>query len=119
MNDKPSKTAAAVYEMYPYLCVKDAGAAIEFYKRAFGATELFRLTEPSGRIGHAELKLGSAVLMIADEFPEYGISAPQGPNGAGVRIHLHGDDADALTRQAAKAVGTVIMQPIDKTYGYR
>jgi len=97
MNDKPGKTAAAVHEMYPYLCVKDAGAAIEFYKRAFGATELFRLTEPSGRIGHAEIKLGPATLMLSDEFPEYGIKAPQGPDGPGVRIHMHVDDADALT----------------------
>jgi PhnB protein len=119
MNDKPRKTAQAVHEMFPYLTVKDAGAAIEFYKKAFGATELFRLTEPSGRIGHAELKLGPATIMLSDEFPEYGIHAPQGSNGPGVRIHLHVDDADALTRQAAKAGGTVIMKPTDQFYGER
>jgi PhnB protein len=119
MNDKPGKSAQAVHEMFPYLTVKDAGAAIEFYKRAFGATELFRLTEPSGRIGHAELQLGTAVLMIADEYPEYGLHAPKGPNGPGVRIHLHVDDADALTRQAAEAGGTVVMKPTDQFYGER
>jgi PhnB protein len=120
MNDKPAKTApAAVHEMYPYLCVKDAGAAIEFYKRAFGATELFRLTEPSGRIGHAELKLGPATLMISDEFPEYGIKAPKEPNGPGVRIHLHVANVDSLTQQAADAGGTVIMKPTDQFYGER
>jgi uncharacterized glyoxalase superfamily protein PhnB len=119
MNDKPKKTAAAVYEMYPYLSVRDAAAAIEFYKRAFGATELFRLTEPSGRIGHAELKLGPATLMISDEYPEFGINAPKGPSGPGVRIHLHVDNVDSLTQQAADAGGTVIMKPTDQFYGER
>lgn len=119
MSDVSKKTAAAVHEMYPYLCVKDAGAAIEFYKRAFGAEELFRLTEPSGRIGHAEIKLGPATIMLSDEFPEYGIRAPQAPNGPGVRIHLHVADADALTKRAAEAGGTVIMKPTDQFYGER
>src|SRR5688572_30995230 len=66
-----------IHQLFPYLCVKDAARAIEFYVRAFGATEKFRLAEPSGRIGHAELMFGSMTLMLSDEFPEYGIFGPQ------------------------------------------
>src|SRR5687768_761126 len=62
-----------IHQLFPYLCVKDAARAIDFYVRAFGATEKFRLAEPSGRIGHAELMFGSMTLMLSDEFPEYGI----------------------------------------------
>ena len=67
----------SVHELFAYICVKNTGEAIEFYRRAFGATEKFRLTEPGGRIGHAEIDLGGATLMLCDEFPEYGIVAPQ------------------------------------------
>lgn len=66
-----------IHEVFPYLMVRDSKPAIAFYQRAFGATELFRLVEPSGRIGHAELQLGPAVLMVCDEFPEYGMVGPQ------------------------------------------
>jgi uncharacterized glyoxalase superfamily protein PhnB len=66
-----------ISEMFPYLCVKDAARAIDFYGRAFGAREKFRLSEPSGRIGHAELEFGRMMLMLSDEFPEHGIHAPQ------------------------------------------
>ena len=104
MNDQPGKAAgAAVQEMYPYLCVRDTGAAIEFYKRAFGAEELFRLTEPSGRIGHAELEFGSMTLMLSDEFPEYGIFGPQPGAAAPFSIHLHVENADAMIERAVAA----------------
>ena len=66
-----------VHEVFPYLRVKNTGQAIEFYRRAFGAEELFRLVEPSGRIGHAEIKIGSTVLMLSDEYPESGIVGPK------------------------------------------
>lgn len=109
----------AVHELFAYICVRNTGEAIEFYRRAFEAKEKFRLTEPSGRIGHAELDFGGTTLMLCDEFPEYGIRAPQPPNGPGVRIHLHVADADALTQRAADAGGTVIMKPTDQFYGER
>jgi uncharacterized glyoxalase superfamily protein PhnB len=119
MNDQPKKAAkAAVHEMYPYICVKDCNKAIDFYKHAFGAEELFRLTEPSGRIGHAELKLGPATLMLADEFPEYGIHAPLG-GAQGMRIHLHVDNADSVTQRACDAGATLLMKPTDQFYGER
>lgn len=66
-----SENQNTIHELFPYLRVKDAKAAIAFYTEVFGATEKFRLTEPSGRIGHAELDLGNIVLMLSDEFPEY------------------------------------------------
>ena len=112
MNDT-AEPGATIREMFPYLCVRDAAAAIDFYKRAFGAHELFRLTEPSGRIGHVELKLGPGTLMLADEFPEYGIRAPQASGGTGVTIHLHVADADAMARQACAAGATMLMPPTD------
>jgi uncharacterized glyoxalase superfamily protein PhnB len=70
-------SSSEIKEVFPYLRVRNAAAAIEFYKRVFGARELFRLTEPGGRIGHAELSLGGITLMLADEYPEYGILGPQ------------------------------------------
>ena len=81
-------SSSEIKEVFPYLRVKNAAAAIEFYTRAFGAKELFRLTEPGGRIGHAELSLGSITLMLVDEYPEYGILGPQSIGGTGMSIHL-------------------------------
>lgn len=64
-----------IHEMFPYLCVSDANVAIDFYVKALGAREKFRLTEPSERVGHAELDLDGMTLMLSDEFPELGIRA--------------------------------------------
>jgi len=108
-----------VHEVFAYLHVGDAAKAIDFYTRAFGATEKFRLTEPGGRIGHAELMLGDYTLMLADEFPEYDIKGPRTIGGTSVSIHLHVDDADAMIRQAAAAGAEVTMEPQDHFYGER
>ena len=67
----------------PYLIVQNAAAAIEFYKRAFGATELMRLTDPRGKVGHAEIKIGDSPIMLADEMPEMGFRSPQSIGGSG------------------------------------
>jgi len=108
-----------IHEVFAYLTVHDSAAAIAFYKAAFGAEEIFRLTEPSGRVGHAQLKLGPTVLMLADEYPEYGIQGPRTLGGAGFRMHLHVDDADALIDRAVAAGATLIMPPRDQFYGER
>lgn len=108
-----------IREVFPYLRTRDGNAAIEFYKRAFGAEEQFRLTEPSGRIGHAELKFGSATVMVSDEYPEYGIHGPQKSVPTGIAIHLHVDDVDSLTTRAVEAGATVVMEPKDQFYGER
>ena len=98
---------------------RDASAAIDFYQRAFGAVEDFRLTEPGGRIGHAELKFGATTIMVSDEYPEYGIHAPRESTPTGSAIHLHVQDVDAMTKQAVDAGATLIMEPADQFYGER
>ncbi len=110
---------SSIHDVFPYLMVRDANAAISFYKSAFGATELFRLVEPSGRIGHAELQLGPAVLMVCDEFPEYGMVGPQDARFTGCTLHLHVDDADAMADRAVAAGATMLMPPTDQFYGER
>ncbi len=79
----------AVHELFAYLCVDGADAAIRFYGDAFGATAKFRLVEPGGRVGHAELDFDGATLMLADEFPEIGVRGPGNLGGSPVTIHLH------------------------------
>jgi PhnB protein len=108
-----------IHELFPYLRVKDAGQAIEFYKRAFGAVEKFRLTEPSGRIGHCELLFGSTTLMLSEEYPEYGLLGPQSIGGTSISIHLHLDDADAAIQRAVSAGATVLRPASDAFYGER
>jgi PhnB protein len=110
----------AIRELYAYLTVHDARAAIDFYQRAFGATELFRLVEPGrGRIGHAELQFGPRVLMVAEAWPEMGIQAQPVEGGGGVRLHLHVDDADTTIERAVQAGATLLMAPRDEFYGER
>jgi uncharacterized glyoxalase superfamily protein PhnB len=109
----------AVHEVYPYLHVNDAAKAIAFYSDAFGAKEKFRLTEPSGRIGHAELDFNGYTLMLADEFPEYDIRGPQPGSNTTVTIHLHVDDCDAMIERAREAGAKVTMVPQDQFYGER
>jgi PhnB protein len=108
-----------IHELFPYLRVNDAARAIDFYARAFGATERFRLTEPSGRIGHAEIVFGSMTLMLSDEFPEYGLLGPQPGVSAPFSIHLHVDDADAMIERAVAAGATLERAPQDEFYGER
>jgi len=103
----------------PYLCVNDAAAAIEFYKSAFGATEVMRLTEPGGRIGHAEIKVGEALIMLSEEYPELDIRSPQSIGGTPVCVHLYIDDVDTLAANAV-AAGATILKPVeDQFYGDR
>ncbi|MBK7949229.1 MAG: VOC family protein [Deltaproteobacteria bacterium] len=108
-----------IHEVFPYLRLRDAARAIDFYAKAFGATEKFRLREPSGRIGHAELELGPATLMLSDEYPEFGIYGPDSIGGTSFTIHLHVDDADAAIRRAVDAGATLVRPPADQFYGER
>lgn len=117
MNEKTS--ASDVEQVYPYLRVKDAAAAIEFYTQVFGAKEQVRLFEPSGRIGHAELSLGGVTLMLSDEFPEYGIVGPQSIGGTGAAIKLRVVNADAIAVRAVAAGATMVREPADEFYGER
>jgi len=108
-----------IHELFPYLRLKDAPRAIEFYRAAFGATEKFRLTEPSGRIGHAELDFGGTTLMLSDEYPECGFNGPQTLGATSISIHLHVEDADALIARAVAAGASVVRPAADHFYGER
>lgn len=111
--------ATVAHPVTPYLAVKDAAAALEFYKRAFGARETIRLTGPGNRIGHAEIEIAGAPIMLSDEFPDYGSLSPQTIGGSPVKIHLYVDDVDALARQAVAAGATVVRPVEDQFYGDR
>jgi len=107
------------HALTPYLRVKEAAMAIEFYKMAFGAREIFRLSEPSGRIGHAELEIGDSRLMICDEFPEKGLFAPHGSDEAPMVIHLYVEDVDSIARHALAAGARIVNDVRDEFYGDR
>jgi PhnB protein len=103
----------------PYLIVDGAARAIDFYKRAFGATELLRLEMPEGRVGHAEIRIGDSPIMLADEFPEMGIKSPKSLGGSATSILLYVDDVDARFNSAV-AEGAKVLRPVaDQCYGDR
>jgi PhnB protein len=103
----------------PYLSVKDAASAIEFYKKAFGAREVMRMPQPDGKIGHAEVRIGDAPIMLADEFPEMNFRSPQSLGGTPVNIVVYVNDVDALVGQAVGA-GAKLSKPVaDQFYGDR
>ena len=110
---------SSIREIVPYLSVSNAAEAIDFYQKAFGAVEQFRLTEPTGRIGHAELKFGDVTLMLADEYPEYGFKGPVALGGSPVTLHVPVDDVDALAKRVVDAGATMIREPKDEFYGER
>lgn len=119
MNEHAPEPRSAIREVFPYLRVRGAASAIAFYTRAFGAHELLRITESNGRIGHAQLRLGPATLMLSDEYPELGLQSPQAFGGSGSSIHLHVENVDVLAKQAVEAGATVLMEPIDQSHGER
>jgi PhnB protein len=103
----------------PYLIVKNATAAIEFYKRAFGATELMRLMTPDGKVGHAEVKIGNSPIMLADEAPDMGFRSPQSLGGSAISLLLYVEDVDTRFHQATVA-GAKALRPVqDQFYGDR
>ncbi len=107
------------HSVTPYLIVKGAAAAIDFYKRAFGAVEQMRMQAPGGRIGHAELRIGDSVIMLADEHPEMGHHSPQSLGGAAVSLLIYIDGVDEVFKRAV-ANGAKELQPVkDQFYGDR
>jgi len=103
----------------PYLIVKGAARALDFYQEAFGAKEVFRLSEPSGKIGHAELEIGGGRMMLADEYPDFGALSPVTIGGSPVALHLYVDDVDAVVARAT-AAGATLLRPVqDEFFGDR
>jgi PhnB protein len=103
----------------PYIIVDGAAHALEFYKKAFGAKEVMRFNGPDGKVGHAEIRIGSSPVMLADEFPDMGAKGPQAFGGSPVSLHLYVEDVDALAKQAV-AAGAKLTRPVaDQFYGDR
>jgi PhnB protein len=103
----------------PYLVVHDAAGAIAFYQQAFGATELMRLADPSGKLAHAEIKIGNSLIMLSDEFPEMNQRSAQSIGGTPVSMMLYVEEVDTLFRQAIAAGATEVRPVENQFYGDR
>jgi len=116
-------TAKAIPEGYhtltPYMTVRDATRAVEFYKQAFGAVEKGVMKSPDGKIMHAELRIGDSLFMLADEFPEMNVKGPQSLEGTSVSFLIYVEDVDAFTAQAVGAGAKVTMPVADMFWGDR
>ena len=120
MTTKVNYIPAGYHTATPYLIAKDAAAAIEFYKKAFGATELERIADENGAIRHGEFKIGDSQFMITDEHPDY--PAWQGPHSRGgspVHIYLYVEDVDAVFKHAISCGATELLPVQDQFYGDR
>ena len=107
------------HSVTPYLIIRGAAEAIEFYKKALGATELFRFAAPDGKVGHAELQIGNSRIMLADEYPDMGYNGPQTIGGSPVALMIYLDDVDTVFKRAVDA-GATVKEPLqDKFYGDR
>jgi PhnB protein len=103
------------HSLTPYLFIRGAAEAIEFYKKAFNATEIFRMPGPGGRIGHAEIKIGDSAIMLADENPQMNALSPQTVGGCPFLLHLYVEDVDAMFAQAI-AAGAKVTRPIENQF---
>ena len=107
------------HRIQPYLYIRGAAEAIDFYKKVFGATERMRMPQPDGRIGHAEILFGDSVIMLADEHPEKEIHSPKHFGGSPISIMLYVEDCDAVYQQALSAGAKSLREPADQFYGDR
>ncbi len=103
----------------PHLIIKGAAKALDFYKRAFGAEEVFNMPGPGGMVMHAEIRIGDSHVMLNDEFPDYGKFGPKPGGGSPVQIHLYVNDVDALVDRAVKAGAKLTMPVADMFWGDR
>jgi PhnB protein len=119
MQTKVNYTPTGYHTATPYLIIKDAARAIEFYKQAFGATEVMRMASPDGKVGHAEIQIGDSRLMLADESLECDARSPQSFGGTPVGLMLYFPDVDAVTARAV-SLGAKVLKPVeDQFYGDR
>jgi len=119
MKNKVKGIPEGYHSITPYLIVKNAKKAIEFYQKAFGATEIMCMEAPGNKIGHAELKIGDSKIMLADEYPEMGALSPQTIGGSPISIHLYVEDVDAVAKKAVEAGGKLVRPVTDMFYGDR
>ena len=118
-KQKAAPQTFAQQTLRAHATVHDAKAAIAFYIKAFGAVELFRLVEPAGRVGYAEIQIGDSVLMLNDEYPDFGAKSPASVGGSPVAFHIQVPDADAAVARALKAGATAVRPVQDEFYGDR
>jgi PhnB protein len=119
MNSKVKAIPEGYRTVTPYLTVRNGAEAIDFYKRAFNAQENFRMAEPGGRIGHAELRIGDSLIMLSDEYPDMGARGPESIGGTPVALHLYVEDVDAFVERALQA-GARLERPLqNQFYGDR
>jgi PhnB protein len=107
------------HSVTPYLIIEGAGEAIEFYKKAFGAKELFRFPTPDGKVGHAEMKIGDSPIMLADAYPAMGYNSPKSLGGSPVSLMVYVEDVDTVFNQAVAAGATLKEAVTDNFYGDR
>jgi PhnB protein len=119
MPSKVQPIPKGFHSITPYLVVNDAKSAIEFYQRAFGAQEIVKMDGPNGKIMHAELKIGDSIIMLADEMPGTGTSAPKTLGGTTAGVMLYTDNVDSVFKQAISAGAKADQQPTDQFWGDR
>jgi PhnB protein len=107
------------HSVTPYLAIRDAAKAIDFYKQAFGAEEIMRMAGPDGKIGHAEIRIGDSVIMLTDEYPDMGMPSPEALGGSPVSILIYVDDVDAVFDRAVAAGAKSERAVEDQFYGDR
>jgi PhnB protein len=119
MADKVKPVPDGYHTATPYLIVKGAAKAIEFYKQAFGATEVERMEMPDGKIAHAEIKIGDSIIMLGDEAPQHGTRGPKSLGGSPCGLYLYVEDVDQTFNRAITAGATATMAVKDQFYGDR
>jgi PhnB protein len=119
MATKVNPIPTGYHTATPYLALNDCARAIDFYKKAFGAQEVMRMEAPNGRIGHAEIKIGDSVIMLADEMPGGTSRAPSSLGGTTAGLFLYVADVDASYKRAVDAGAKAEMQPADMFWGDR
>jgi PhnB protein len=117
MAGKVNAIPSGYHTATPYLVLDDCNGAIEWYKKAFGATEINRMGRPGGKIGHAEIKIGDSILMLADEWPGSGSPSAKSLGGSPVSIFLYLEDVDSVYKQAVDAGAKADMPPQNMFWG--
>lgn len=115
----PKAIPDGYHSITPYLALSDATKAIEFYKTALGATELYRMPMPGGKVAHAELQIGDSRIMVSDEFPDMGAKSPKHFGGSPVGLCIYTENVDALAERFVKAGGKVVRPLENQFYGDR
>ena len=119
MAEKPQPIPSGFHTLTPHLIVRDAARAITFYEKAFGAQLLGKMLTPDGKVMHAAMKVGDSMLMLNDEFPEWGALSPVSSGGSGVTLHMYLENVDAAFQKAVSAGAEVKMPVMDQFWGDR